>query len=58
LAFASERLIAYKIPSTIEFTHEALRDEAGKARRGKLHGERNAAMDQSEPGEEGKKKNG
>jgi acyl-CoA synthetase (AMP-forming)/AMP-acid ligase II len=30
LAFASERLIAYKMPRTIESTCEALRDEAGK----------------------------
>lgn len=48
LAFASERLIAYKLPRTIEFTQEALRDEAGKARRSRLREERIAAMDEEE----------
>ena len=40
LAFAAERLVAYKLPRTIEFTESALRDEAGKARRGRLRDSR------------------
>jgi len=52
LAFAGERLIAYKLPRAVEFTADALRDEAGKARRGRLRDERIAAM------EEGEKANG
>jgi len=40
LAFARERLVSYKLPRTIEFTDQPLRDEAGKARRGKLREER------------------
>jgi bile acid-coenzyme A ligase len=31
--FLSDRLVRYKIPRTFEFTHERLRDEAGKIRR-------------------------
>ena len=46
LDFAGERLIAYKLPRTIEFTNAALRDEAGKARRSKLREERIAAMEE------------
>ena len=45
LNFAREKLIAYKLPRTIEFTSQALRDEAGKARRSKLREERLAAME-------------
>lgn len=33
LAFLAERLTRYKLPKTIEFTAEPLRDEAGKVRR-------------------------
>jgi len=44
LDFARERLIAYKLPRSIEFTGEMLRDEAGKARRSKLREERITAM--------------
>jgi bile acid-coenzyme A ligase len=40
LGFARERLVSYKLPRTIEFTDQPLRDEAGKARRGKLREER------------------
>jgi len=47
LSFAKERLIRYKLPRSVEFTGEALRDEAGKARRSKLRDERIAAMDQA-----------
>jgi bile acid-coenzyme A ligase len=42
-AFAAGRLVAYKLPRTIEFTGEPLRDEAGKARRARLREERMAA---------------
>lgn len=44
LAHAAERLIAYKLPRTIEFTDRPLRDEAGKARRSQLRAERIAAQ--------------
>lgn len=40
LGFAREKLIGYKLPKTIEFTEERLRDEAGKARRSKLRADR------------------
>lgn len=33
VAFLSERLERYKVPRTVEFTDESLRDDAGKARR-------------------------
>lgn len=45
LACAADRLVAYKLPRTIEFTIAALRDESGKARRGKLREDRIAAME-------------
>ncbi len=35
-AFLSERIAPYKRPRTVEITDEALRDDAGKARRGAL----------------------
>lgn len=44
LDFARERLIAYKLPRTIEFTETPLRDEAGKTRRSRLREERLAAL--------------
>ncbi|MCW1431873.1 AMP-binding protein [Novosphingobium sp. JCM 18896] len=40
LAFAAERLVAYKLPRAVEFTDAPLRDEAGKVRRGKLREDR------------------
>jgi bile acid-coenzyme A ligase len=40
IAFAAERLVSYKLPRTLEFTEQALRDEAGKARRSKLREDR------------------
>ena len=40
LDFAGEKLVAHKLPRTIEFTAEPLRDEAGKARRSQLRAER------------------
>jgi len=48
LDFAGERLIAYKLPRTLEFTEAALRDEAGKARRSRLREERIAAIREKE----------
>jgi bile acid-coenzyme A ligase len=53
LAFASKRLIAYKLPRDIEFTASTLRDEAGKARRSRLREERIAAMRERENGTDG-----
>lgn len=40
LDFAREKLVTYKLPRTIEFTNQPLRDEAGKARRSQLRAER------------------
>lgn len=39
-AFAAERLVSYKLPRTMEFTTQPLRDEAGKARRSRLREDR------------------
>jgi bile acid-coenzyme A ligase len=36
LAFVAERLTRFKLPRSIEFTREPLRDEAGKVRRAAL----------------------
>jgi bile acid-coenzyme A ligase len=49
LDFASERLVAYKLPRAIEFTDRPLRDEAGKARRGEIRAERIAALESVTP---------
>ena len=40
LAFLGERLVRYKIPRSIEYVSEALRDDAGKVRRTQLRAER------------------
>ena len=40
LAFMGERLVRYKIPRTVEFVSETLRDDAGKVRRAALRAER------------------
>ena len=40
LAHLSERLVRYKIPRTMEFSAEPLRDDAGKVRRKALREER------------------
>jgi bile acid-coenzyme A ligase len=48
LAFAAERLVAYKLPRSIEFTAAPLRDDSGKARRSKLRDERIAAITQGD----------
>ena len=39
-AFLAERLVVYKLPRTIEFVSEPLRDDAGKMRRSALRQER------------------
>lgn len=39
-AYLAGRLVAYKLPRTIEFVSDDLRDEAGKVRRGALRAER------------------
>ena len=36
LAFAGERLAAYKLPRSVEFVDTPLRDDAGKVRRDRL----------------------
>jgi bile acid-coenzyme A ligase len=40
LAHLAERLVRYKLPRTIEFVNEPLRDDAGKVRRKSLRAER------------------
>lgn len=40
LAFAGERLVRYKLPRSVEFVDEPLRDEAGKVRRAALRAAR------------------
>ncbi|QXC61104.1 AMP-binding protein [Aquihabitans sp. G128] len=50
LAFLRERLVAYKLPRTVEVVHEALRDDAGKVRRGELRSARIAALSAASPG--------
>jgi bile acid-coenzyme A ligase len=40
LSFAAERVARYKVPRSIEYTDQPLRDEAGKVRRGTLRAER------------------
>ncbi len=40
VAFASERVARYKVPRSIEFTDQPMRDDAGKARRSALRAER------------------
>ncbi|MEY2957864.1 MAG: hypothetical protein RLZZ01_432, partial [Actinomycetota bacterium] len=40
LAFAAERLAKYKLPRSVEFVDEPLRDDAGKVRRTALRSER------------------
>jgi bile acid-coenzyme A ligase len=42
LAFVGERLARYKVPRSIEYTDEAIRDDAGKVRRAALRAERGA----------------
>ncbi|MCS3765862.1 MULTISPECIES: AMP-binding protein [Bradyrhizobium] len=44
LAHLTKRLVAYKLPRTIEFVDEPLRDEAGKVRRTQLRDDRIARM--------------
>jgi bile acid-coenzyme A ligase len=40
LAFLGERLVRYKIPRSIEYVSEPLRDDAGKVRRARLRSDR------------------
>jgi len=40
IAFAAERVARYKVPRSIEYTDQPLRDEAGKVRRGDLRAQR------------------
>jgi bile acid-coenzyme A ligase len=40
LSFLAERLATYKLPRSIEFVDEPLRDEAGKVRRSTLRAAR------------------
>jgi bile acid-coenzyme A ligase len=42
LAFVADRLARYKIPRSIEYTDEPIRDDAGKVRRAALRAERGA----------------
>ena len=42
LAFAAERLVRYKVPRSVEYTDEPIRDDAGKVRRAVLRAERGA----------------
>lgn len=42
LAFAGERLVRYKVPRSLEYTDEPIRDDAGKVRRAALRAERGA----------------
>lgn len=42
LAFAADRLAKYKLPRSVEFVDEPLRDDAGKVRRAALRSERSA----------------
>ena len=42
LAFLGERLVRYKVPRSIEYTDEPIRDDAGKVRRAALRAERGA----------------
>jgi bile acid-coenzyme A ligase len=39
IAFLSDRIAAYKVPRTVEFTDKPLRDDAGKARRSAVRDE-------------------
>jgi bile acid-coenzyme A ligase len=47
LAFAAERVARYKVPRSLEYTDQPLRDEAGKVRRGALRAQR---ISQPNPG--------
>lgn len=40
LAFLADRLVAYKLPRSVEFVDEPLRDDAGKVRRSELRARR------------------
>ena len=38
--FAAERIARYKVPRSLEYTDQPLRDDAGKLRRGALRAQR------------------
>jgi bile acid-coenzyme A ligase len=40
LGFVGERLVRYKVPRSVEFVNEPLRNDAGKVRRSALRAER------------------
>jgi bile acid-coenzyme A ligase len=46
LIFVSERVARYKVPRSIEYTEQPMRDDAGKVRRSALRAER-ASMPRS-----------
>jgi bile acid-coenzyme A ligase len=48
LAFASERIALYKVPRSVEYTNQPLRDDAGKLRRGALRAQRISQPDQTD----------
>jgi bile acid-coenzyme A ligase len=48
LAFLADRLATYKLPRSIEYVSEPLRDDAGKVRRSALRAERLAASTSGE----------
>ena len=43
LMFVSERVARYKVPRSIEYTDQPIRDDAGKVRRSTLRAERVSA---------------
>lgn len=45
MTFTADRLVAYKLPRTVEFVDVPLRDEAGKMRRSALRDARVASLD-------------
>ena len=45
LAFLADRLVSYKLPRSVEFVTEPLRDDAGKVRRAALVAERTSTRD-------------
>lgn len=44
IEFLADRLVRYKIPRSVEFTDQPLRDDAGKVRRGQIREEANERM--------------
>jgi bile acid-coenzyme A ligase len=48
LAFVADRVARYKVPRSVEYTDEPLRNEAGKLRRSSLRAERIASASQGD----------